>query len=207
MTDPLAAPLCPYPLRPGCGGRLVWITGYPGTGKSTAAQMMARNHGQHAVHYSHYIFHIMIAGYVFFEGDCFGRLLNPYIPVMAENASLAQVGLIALMCLPSVLQIFIYPTFSRIFLQLVQRRLEGEGAEYRRELYRQVEGQYDPEKVREFSGLLCDELKRERLRIGGDWAVASAWLNNRGVRDAVRWVGVELPMNLREVSQCLRPLY
>ena len=74
-------------------------------------------------------------------------------------------------------------------MQLVQRRLEGEGAEYRRELYRQVEGQYDPEKVREFSGLLCDELKRERLRIGGDWAVASAWLNNRGVRDAVRWVG------------------
>ena len=34
-----------------------------------------------------------IPGYVFFEGDCFGRLLNPYIPVMAENASLAQVGL------------------------------------------------------------------------------------------------------------------
>ena len=40
---------------------------------------------------SYYMFHI--PGYVFFEGDCFGRLLNPYIPVMAENASLAQVGL------------------------------------------------------------------------------------------------------------------
>ena len=88
-------------------------------------------------------------------------------------------------------------------MQLVQRRLEGEGAEYRRELYRQVEEQCDPEKVREFSGLLCDELKRERLRIGGDWAVASAWLNNRGVRDAVRWVGgravkLTVSMNLHE---------
>ena len=81
-------------------------------------------------------------------------------------------------------------------MQLVQRRLEGEGGEYRRELYRQVEGQCDPETVREFSRLLCDELKRERLRIGGDWAVASAWLNNRGVRDAVRWVGrLELSIN------------
>ena len=90
--------------------------------------------------------------------------------------------------------------FTYILLQLVQRRLEGEGAEYRRELYRQVEGQCDPEKVREFSGLLCDELKRERLRIGGDWAVASAWLNNRGVRDAVRWVGrLELSTNFCEV--------
>ena len=53
---------------------------------------MARNHGQQALYYSHdLVFHI--PGYVFFEGDCFGRLLNPYIPVMAENASLAQVGL------------------------------------------------------------------------------------------------------------------
>ena len=103
-----------------------------------------------------------------------------------------------------MLQIYINPNFLLHFLtislQLVQRRLEGEGAEYRRELYRQVEGQCDPEKVREFSRLLCDELKRERLRIGGDWAVASAWLNNRGVRDAVRWVGgLELSTNFCQV--------
>ena len=91
-ADPISCPPCPYPLVPGAGGRLVWITGYPGTGKSTAAQIMARNHGQHALHFSHYLV-LHIPGYVFFEGDCFGRLLNPYIPVMAENASLAQVGL------------------------------------------------------------------------------------------------------------------
>ena len=93
LTDPLAAPPCPYPLVPGAGGRLVWITGYPGTGKSTAAQIMARNHGQKAFYYSNYLVLHIPSGYVFFEGDCFGRLLNPYIPVMAENASLAQVGL------------------------------------------------------------------------------------------------------------------
>ena len=53
---------------------------------------MARNHGLKAFYYSQYLV-LHIPGYVFFEGDCFGRLLNPYIPVMAENASLAQVGL------------------------------------------------------------------------------------------------------------------
>ena len=79
---------------PWCRGRGAgWITGYPGTGKSTAAQIMARNHGQKAFYYSLYLVLHIPSGYVFFEGDCFGRLLNPYIPVMAENASLAQVGL------------------------------------------------------------------------------------------------------------------
>ena len=92
-ADPISCPPCPYPLVPGAGGRLVWITGYPGTGKSTAAQIMARNHGQKAFYYSLYLVLHIPSGYVFFEGDCFGRLLNPYIPVMAENASLAQVGL------------------------------------------------------------------------------------------------------------------
>ena len=27
---------------------------------------------------------------MFYEGDCFGQLRNPYIPVRAEDASLAQ---------------------------------------------------------------------------------------------------------------------
>ena len=31
-----------------------------------------------------------ISGFVFYEADCFGQLRNPYIPVTAEDATLAQ---------------------------------------------------------------------------------------------------------------------
>ena len=92
MTDPLAAPPCPYPLVPGAGGRLVWITGYPGTGKSTAAQIMARNHGQNHNNHSKIDFNdIYFLGYVYFEGDCFWGLKNPYIPVNVSNPTMAKV--------------------------------------------------------------------------------------------------------------------
>ena len=92
MTDPLAAPPCPYPLVPGAGGRLVWITGYPGTGKSTAAQIMARNHGQNHNNPSRIDFNdIYFLGYVYFEGDCFWGLKNPYIPVNVSNPTMAKV--------------------------------------------------------------------------------------------------------------------
>ena len=38
-------------------GKLIWITGPPGTGKSTTAQCLARDHG-----------------YVYYEADCFASL-------------------------------------------------------------------------------------------------------------------------------------
>ena len=55
-------------------GRIIWLTGAPGMGKSTSAQILARNHG-----------------YVYYEADCFAILKNPYIPLEVENPSLAQV--------------------------------------------------------------------------------------------------------------------
>ena len=38
-------------------GRMIWMTGAPGMGKSTTAQILARNHG-----------------FVYYEADCFGSL-------------------------------------------------------------------------------------------------------------------------------------
>ena len=46
MTEPVESPSCPYPLRPESQGKLIWVTGMPGTGKSTTAQLLARNHGK-----------------------------------------------------------------------------------------------------------------------------------------------------------------
>merc|ERR1719193_1497236 len=71
--DPLDAPTSPYKIEPERQGRLIWITGPPGLGKSTSAQLLSREHG-----------------FVYYEGDCFFGLRNPYIPADVENLSLAQ---------------------------------------------------------------------------------------------------------------------
>ena len=43
--DPIEAPPTPYKLQPENQGRLLWFTGPPGLGKSTSAQLLAREHG------------------------------------------------------------------------------------------------------------------------------------------------------------------
>ena len=73
--DPIEAPPSIYKLEPERQGKLLWITGAPGLGKSTTAQLLSRNHG-----------------FVFYEGDCFWSLRNPYIPPNVPEASLAQLN-------------------------------------------------------------------------------------------------------------------
>ena len=53
----------------------MWLTGPPGLGKSTTAQLLGKT-----------------AGYVYYEADCFGTCKNPYIPVDVPNPSMAQVN-------------------------------------------------------------------------------------------------------------------
>merc|ERR1712142_1102284 len=72
--DPIDAPPGDYKIQPEYQGKFLWITGQPGLGKSTSAQLLGRNHG-----------------YVYYEGDCFSTTRNPYIPKDAENPSMAQV--------------------------------------------------------------------------------------------------------------------
>merc|ERR1711990_397457 len=71
--DPMDAPPSHYKVEPGRQGRLIWITGPPGLGKSTSAQLLSRDHG-----------------YVYYEADCFFGLRNPYIPPDVENPTMAQ---------------------------------------------------------------------------------------------------------------------
>ena len=72
--DPIEAPPGPYKIQPENLGKFLWITGAPGLGKSTSAQLLCRT-----------------AGYVYYEADCFGSCRNPYIPPDIVNPSLAQV--------------------------------------------------------------------------------------------------------------------
>jgi len=60
--EPVSAPKVPYPLRPGQLGRLVFLSGPPGSGKSTIAGIIAKNEK-----------------WVFYEGDGFFLGFNPYV--------------------------------------------------------------------------------------------------------------------------------
>ena len=64
----------PYKIQPEKKGKIIWLSGAPGMGKSTSAQMLGRDHG-----------------YVYYEADCFAALKNPYIPLDEKDPSLAQI--------------------------------------------------------------------------------------------------------------------
>jgi len=66
---------CFYEKQPENQGKLLWLSGPPGAGKSTTGQLLAKEHG-----------------YVYFEADCFMNMINPYIPLDAAEPSLAQMN-------------------------------------------------------------------------------------------------------------------
>ena len=140
----------PYKIEPERQGRLIWITGPPGLGKSTSAQLLSREHG-----------------FVYYEGDCFFGLRNPYIPADVENPSMAQTK---------------------------QRKLIGEGVKERKAIcdkaVKQWEAMLEGKEVDEavleaMYREMCKDIARERARLGGDWAIAVV-LHSQSIRDFVR---------------------
>ena len=135
--DAIEAPASHYKVEPKRQGRLIWITGAPGLGKSTSAQLLSREHG-----------------YVYYEGDCFLALRNPFVPPDVENPSLAQ---------------------SK------QKKLVGKGKAEREKIAWRVFEQYkaamkgqawDAAIVEEGCREMLRDIARERSRLGGDWAIA-----------------------------------
>ena len=59
-------------IRPENQGKLVWLSGPPGAGKSTTGQLMSRE-----------------AGFVYLEVDCIMNFLNPFVPTDVENPSVS----------------------------------------------------------------------------------------------------------------------
>ena len=73
--DPIDAIPHPYKEQPNNQGKLLWISGAPGLGKSTSAFMMNKK-----------------ANYVYYEADCFINHLNPFVPtdIQHENPMFSQ---------------------------------------------------------------------------------------------------------------------
>ena len=118
-------------------GRILWFTGGPGTGKSSTAQLLARD-----------------CGYVYYEADCFSQARNPFVSLTAEEPSNTQVA---------------------------QRKLKGPGLEERVEmftLFGDLLGKitaglpYDNEVGAKFMEGMARDIKQQKERIGGNWAVA-----------------------------------
>jgi len=74
--DDYDAPSCPHITpKPGTPGRVFWLSGPPGAGKSTTCQLLARDNS-----------------YIYYEADCTASLINPFTDVNVENPSMASFG-------------------------------------------------------------------------------------------------------------------
>ena len=75
--EPVEAPKIPDYIKPQPGkpGKMLWFSGPPGAGKSTTAQLLARNNG-----------------YIYYEADCMSIFVNPFIDVHTPEPSMAQMN-------------------------------------------------------------------------------------------------------------------
>ena len=148
--DPIEAPPGSYTIQPDKPGKIVWLTGAPGMGKSTTAQILGRDHG-----------------YVYYEADCFQGMKNPYVPLDVADPTMAQMH-----------QKILKGPGDKERLAVIQKTMTVWG-----DLMQGKE--YDKELMLEYYELMALDIKREKKRIGGDFAIAVVLLNKE-TRDHMR---------------------
>ena len=147
--DPANAPPNHYKIQPGFQGQFLWISGSPGTGKSTTGQLLSKKEG-----------------YVYYEGDAFYQFANPYLPPDVTEPSLAVSKQKSLKGLPK---------------ETLKEVIDGE-----LELTFLYDGKkYNKTKVEMFYTSMCDNIIKERKRLGGNWVVART-VPTRDLRDHIK---------------------
>ena len=130
-------------------GKILFLSGPPGAGKSTTGQYIAKQ-----------------KGWVYYEADCFSKVVNPFIPLDVDEPSLAIMQQKAIKGRDIETMETIkdcYPEFDKI-----SKRLP-----------------YEVEKVKPFFRALAKDIVKHKKRLGGNFAVAQA-VPTRVLRDCIK---------------------
>jgi len=143
------APPSHYEIRPEYQGKFIFLSGGPGLGKSTTGHILSK-----------------MAGFVYYEADCFMNGSNPYLPPDAKDPTVDAIKQKPLKGIP-------------------QDRLDkvGKGS---KDLMAMVQGDdYDIKNIEDFYSAMCENISFERKRMGGDWVIAQA-VPLRSLRDMMK---------------------
>ena len=159
-------------------GKLVWLSGPPGAGKSTTAQLLGR-HDE----------------YVYYEADCTASFLNPFVPTDVENPTIAAFSQPPVKV--SFLDLFhsvnnVYSQRCHIYdltfeFQGLTREFIDEINEAKREFGKRKPEEVNFSEFKSFFGLIAKDVGVQKKRIGGNFAVAHA-VNNQEMRECIRQI-------------------
>jgi len=161
--DPADNPQHNYKLQPDFQGRLIWISGASGMGKTTASKMLQEKEG-----------------YVFYEGDCFLFGLNPFVGSSPKGAS--YYGTKPLKEIPVERK----EAAKRMLEEGYGKKLKGEDV--------------PPEIWQNFYQMMCQDIKVQRGRIGGNWVVAQALYTKEARNTVAKELGRELTIYVLETD-------